>query len=64
MEAIRFINSKEQILRCLIRLYLKDKTLKLADLYWRIVILNDLVGVAKRSIERSLGWPTADIKVF
>jgi hypothetical protein len=51
-------------LRCPIGVWPKDKTLKLSGLYWRIAISDGLMGVAKRPMERGLGWSTAEIEVF
>jgi hypothetical protein len=64
MEAAGFINIEEQILRCPIGIWPREKTLKLAGLYWRTAISDGLMGVAKRPMERGLGWSTADIEVF
>ena len=64
MEAARFINIEEQVLRCPIGTWPKNRTLKLAGLYWRITISNGLMSVAKRPTENGLGWTVAEIEVF
>jgi len=64
MEAAGFINIEEQILRCPIGIWPRDKTLKLAGLYWRTAISDGLMNIAKRPMERGLGWSTAEIEVF
>ncbi len=64
MEDAGFINVEEHILRCPIGLWPKDKTLKLAGLYWRTAILDGLINVAKRPMEKGLGWTTAEVEVF
>jgi hypothetical protein len=64
MEAAGFTNIEEQILRCPIGLWPKNKTLKLAGLYWRTAISDGLMNVAKRPMERGLGWSTTQVEVF
>jgi hypothetical protein len=64
MEAAGFINIEEHILRCPIGIWPKDKTFKLAGLYWRTAISDGLMNVAKRPMEKGLGWTTAQVEVF
>lgn len=64
MEAAGFINIEEHVLRCPIGIWPKNKTLKLAGLYWRTAISDGLMSVAKRPMERGLGWSVAEIEVF
>ncbi|KAE9377506.1 UMTA methyltransferase [Stipitochalara longipes BDJ] len=64
MEAAGFTNIEEQILRCPVGLWPKNKTLKLAGLYWRTAISDGLMNVAKRPMEKGLGWSTAQVEVF
>jgi hypothetical protein len=64
MEDAGFINIEEHILRCPIGIWPKDKTLKLAGLYWRTAISDGLMNVAKRPMEKGLGWTMAQVEVF
>jgi hypothetical protein len=64
MEAAGFTNIEEDILRCPIGLWPKNKTLKLAGLYWRTAISDGLMNVSKRPMERGLGWSTTEIELY
>ncbi|KAH6713325.1 S-adenosyl-L-methionine-dependent methyltransferase [Leptodontidium sp. MPI-SDFR-AT-0119] len=64
MEAAGFINIEEQVLRCPVGIWPKNRTLKLAGLYWRTAISDGLMSVAKRPMEKGLGWSVAEIEVF
>lgn len=64
MEAAGFINIEEQVLRCPVGMWPKNRTLKLAGLYWRTAISDGLMSVAKRPMEKGLGWSVAEIEVF
>lgn len=64
MEAAGFTNIKEEILRCPVGLWPRDKTLKVAGLLWRTSIVDGLMNVSKRPMERGLGWSLAEIEVF
>ena len=64
MEAAGFTNIVEEVLRCPIGIWPKDKTFKLAGLFWRTAIIDGLEGVTKRPIGRGLGWSNAEIEVY
>jgi hypothetical protein len=59
-----FINVKEDVLKLPIGIWPKNKTLKLAGLYWRTAILDGLMSVAKRPIGKGLGWSTQEIELL
>lgn len=64
MEAVGFTNIHEEILKAPIGIWPKHKTLKLAGFYLRTAIFDGLINIAKRPLEKGLGWTLPEIEVF
>lgn len=64
MEAAGFIKVQEVMFRAPLGIWPKKKTLRLAGLYWRTAIIDGLMNIAKRPLEKGLGWSLPAIEVF
>jgi hypothetical protein len=62
--AAGFVNLEEINLKCPIGIWPRNKTLKMAGLYWRTAIMDGLNGLVNRSYGRGLGWSAEEIEVF
>jgi len=59
-----FVNIREEKLKLPIGTWARDKNLKVAGLFWRTAIMDGLMAVAKRPLEKGLGWTLAEIEVL
>ena len=64
MEAAGFINITEEVFKCPVGIWPKDKRLKLVGLYWRTAIMDGLPGLSYRPFGKGLGWSPEAIEVF
>lgn len=59
-----FLKVTETRLKCPVGIWPKDRTLRLAGLYWRTAIMDGLNGLANRSYGNGLQWSREAIEVF
>lgn len=64
LAAAGFSHIKEQIFKCPLGVWPKDKRLRLVGLYLRESILDGLAGMAGRPFSVGLGWGEQEIAVF
>jgi hypothetical protein len=64
LEDAGFVNVKEEIIRSPLGPWPKDKTLKSAGMFRKEAILDGLMNIAKRPLEKGLGWSKLEIEVL
>jgi hypothetical protein len=64
LAAAGFSNIKEEVFKCPLGIWPKDKRLRLVGLYLRESILDGLAGMAGRPFNSGLGWSKEEIEVF
>lgn len=64
LAAAGFSNIKEEVFKCPLGIWPKDKRLRLVGLYLRESILDGLAGMAGRPFSAGLGWGKEEIEVF
>jgi hypothetical protein len=64
LAAAGFSEIKEEVFKCPLGVWPKDKRLRLVGLYLRESILDGLAGMAGRPFSVGLGWGQQEIEVF